>query len=75
MAVENGTGETDQKLTIEQRVDLVLDLTRRLELLDDLLNTARGRRGATDTEVASAEWEHAELDNAAQAVITYLWTV
>ena len=75
MAVEDITDKMNPKTTIEQRVDLILDLTRRLELLDDLLNTALARRGATDQQVDPAEVERAELDNAAQAVITYLWTI
>ena len=74
MAAEDVTNEMDSKLTIKERVDLILDLTRRLELLDDLLQNARTRRGATDKQVDPAEVERAELDNAAQAIVTYLWT-
>ena len=47
--------EIKPNLTTEQRIELVLDLTRRLELLDDLLRAARARRRATDTEVSLAE--------------------
>lgn len=54
--------EIKANLTIEQRIELVLDLTRRVELLDDLLRAARARRCATDTEVSLAEVNQAELD-------------
>jgi hypothetical protein len=54
--------EIRANLTIEQRIELVLDLTRRVELLDDLLRAARTRRCATDTEVSLAEVNQAELD-------------
>ena len=47
--------EIKPNLNIEQRIELVLDLTRRLELLDDLLRAARARRRAPDTEVSLAE--------------------
>lgn len=48
--------------TIEQRIELVLDLTRRVELLDVLLRAARARRCATDTEVSLADVDQAEID-------------
>ena len=48
--------------TIEQRIELVLDLTRRVELLDGLLRAARARRCATDTEVSLADVDQAEID-------------
>jgi len=35
-----------ENLTIPQRVDLILDLTRRVELFDELLRAAREARGA-----------------------------
>ena len=54
--------EIKAKLTIEQHVELVLDLTRRVELLDDLLRAARIRRRATDTEVSLAEVDQAEIN-------------
>jgi len=41
--------------TIDHRVELILDLTRRLELLDDLLIAARARRRERDTEVSLTE--------------------
>lgn len=54
--------EIKENLTIEERIELVLDLTRRVELLDDLLRAARARRCPTDTEVSLAEANQAELD-------------
>lgn len=57
--VVSGTG-TDS--TIKKRIELILDLTRRLELLDDLLNNARAKRCATDTRVSLADVDQAELD-------------
>ena len=54
--------EIKANLTIEQRTELVLDLTRRVELLDDLLRAARARRCATDIEVSLAEVNQAEID-------------
>jgi len=53
--------EIKANLTIEQLIELVLDLTRRVELLDDLLRAARARRCATDTEVSLAEVDQAEI--------------
>ncbi len=50
MATELLRKEPDSELTIEQRVELVLDFTRRIALLDDLLVTARQRRAPTDAE-------------------------
>ena len=47
--------------TFDQRVELILDLTRRLELLDDLLSTARARRSARDTEISLTEMCYAEI--------------
>ena len=54
--------EIKANLTIEQLIELVLDLTRRVELLDDLLRAARTRRCATDTEVSLAEVDQAEIN-------------
>ena len=51
-----------RNLTVEQRIELVLDLTRRVDLLDDLLRAAQARRCATDTELGLAEVNQAELD-------------
>jgi len=53
--------EIKANLTIEQRIELVLDLTRRVVLLDDLLRAAKARRCATDTEVSLAEVDQAEI--------------
>ena len=41
MNVVSFVPETRQNLTTEQRVELILDLTRRLDLLEDLLKSAR----------------------------------
>jgi hypothetical protein len=54
--------ETGTDSTIEKRIELILDLARRLELLDDLLRTARAKRCATDTEVSLADVDQAKLD-------------
>lgn len=54
--------EIKANLTIKQRIELVLDLTHRVELLDDLLRAARARRCPTDTEVNLAEVNQDELD-------------
>jgi len=70
MAGELLPEETELELTIGQRVDLVLDLTRRIELLDDLLDIARQRRGATDAEADL--WAARQV--VAQAVMPSLWT-
>jgi len=43
--------EIKANLTIDQRVELILDLTRRLELLDELLSNARARRCERDNEL------------------------
>jgi hypothetical protein len=48
--------------TIEQRIELVLHLTHRLELLDDLLRNARAKRCATDSVVSVAEEDQSEID-------------
>jgi hypothetical protein len=52
--------EIRDNATIGQRVELILDLTRRLELLDELLSTARARRSARDTEISLTEMCYAE---------------
>lgn len=48
--------------TIEERIELVLDLTRRMELLDCLLANARAKRRATDAEMSVVEMNRAEID-------------
>lgn len=47
--------DTKNDLNVEQRIELILDLTRRVELLDDLLTAARERRRLRDTEVCLIE--------------------
>jgi hypothetical protein len=47
---------------MDQRVELILDLTRRLELLDDLLRTARAKRCAREKEIIRTEICHAEIE-------------
>lgn len=54
--------EIRTNLTIEQRIELVLDLTRRVELLDDLLSAAREKRRLTDTAVSLVDMEQDEFD-------------
>lgn len=49
--------------TVEQRIELVLDLTRRVELLDDLLSSARAKRCAMETEINLTEVYQAEIDS------------
>ena len=56
------TPEVNSNLTIEQRMELVLNLTRRVELLDDLLRSARARRCEIDAEYRLAEVEQTEVD-------------
>lgn len=56
------TPEVNSTLTIEQRMELVLNLTRRVELLDDLLRSARARRCEIDAEYRLAEVEQTEVD-------------
>lgn len=53
--------EIRDNATIDQRVELILDLTRRLELLDELLSTARARRSARDTEISLTEMFYGEI--------------
>ena len=53
--------EIRENATTDQRVELILDLTRRLELLDDLLSNARAKRCARDTEVSLTELCYAEI--------------
>lgn len=77
---ERARKEPESELTIDQRIELVLDFTRRINLLDELLATARQRRAATDTEAGlsaaeQAEVDQAEYDNTAQTFATQLWTI
>jgi hypothetical protein len=45
--------EKKTNMTTDERIELVLDLTRRLDLLNDLLKNARVRRSAkSETRVA-----------------------
>jgi hypothetical protein len=48
---------------IDQRLEQILDLTRRLRLLEDLLSTAQARRRARDSEINAAAMYSAEIDN------------
>ncbi len=50
------------EMTTQQRIELILDLTRRLGLLNDLLRTARVRREATDAEAVLTQMNRAEFD-------------
>ncbi len=61
MVFRLGIPETRENLTNDERIELVLDLTRRLELLDDLMKRARERRLATDTGACLTEAAQAEL--------------
>lgn len=69
----------EPELTIDQRIELVLDFTRRINLLDELLATARQRRAATDTEAGVSAAEQAEVDaeydNTAQTLVAQPWTI
>lgn len=47
--------------TIERRIELILDLTRRLELLDGLLRTARAKRSARDSQFRLTELDCVEI--------------
>jgi hypothetical protein len=49
--------------TSQQRIELILDLTRRLGLLDDLLRTARARREATDAEAVLSPMNQTEFED------------
>ena len=48
MNVVSFVPEIKQNLTIEQRMELILDLTRRVDLLEDLLKTAREKWHLSD---------------------------
>ena len=62
MAAQPGVPKISTNLTNEQRVELLLDLARRVELLDALLSTVGTRRRATDTELCLADLDLADLD-------------
>ena len=55
--------EIRDNATVDQRVELILDLTRRLELLDELLSAARAKRCSSDTEISLTEMCYAEIDS------------
>ena len=57
MAAERLSFEPNSDLTVEERVDLVVDLTRRMGLLEDLLQTARARRGLNEAEMGRSPGE------------------
>jgi hypothetical protein len=62
MAALPGVHEISANLTDEQRIELLLDLARRAELLDTLLRTVRARRRATHAEFCVTELDQAEID-------------
>lgn len=72
MATEFVTPQLGANLTLEKRIELVLDLTCRLELLDDLLSAARARRCTNETEVSFAGMEQAALDDNADTSTTVI---
>jgi hypothetical protein len=49
--------------TVGQRIELILDLTRRVELLEDLLSSARAKRCAMETDINLTEVYQAEIDS------------
>ena len=53
--------EIKKNLSIEERIELVLDLARRVELLDDLLRSAREKRGMGEAEVGLSVVDQSEL--------------
>jgi hypothetical protein len=54
--------EAGASMTLEQRVELILDLTRRLCRLEGLLTAARQRKQARDSEINLSEFDDDELD-------------
>jgi len=48
--------------TLDERIELVLDLTRRLELLEELLQNAQARRSATNAEFVIVDMDRAVLE-------------
>jgi len=62
MALALGISKNRENLTHDERIELILDLTRRIELLDDLMERARERRMATDAGACLTEAARAELD-------------
>ena len=77
MAAERLTSESNPDLTVEQRVDLILDLTRRLGLLENLLKTARARRGWNEGGVGKTAGdvgiEQSEGNVTIQYVVVHSW--
>jgi hypothetical protein len=63
MATELVPSQLGTNSTLEKRIERVLDLTRRLKLLEDLLCTARARRWASEREVGFPGMDQAELDD------------
>ncbi len=59
------TSQSAANSSLEKKIDLILDLTRRMELLCELLNTARARRFADDTTVTFTALEKTEVSNPA----------
>jgi hypothetical protein len=64
--------ELAREITPQQRIELIIDLTRRLGLLNDLLRTARMRREATDLEAVLTQMNRAEFED---IVIGPTWRV
>lgn len=62
MDMHSMDSEREEHLTIDRRIELILDLTRRPDLLDDLLCTARARRCARDTEIRLIEAEQVDIN-------------
>jgi hypothetical protein len=63
----------DMALNAIDRLELVLDLTHRMSLLDDLLSDRRLNRDATDSEANSAQTDLARLDEIAEFLIAQHW--
>jgi hypothetical protein len=63
----------DMALNAIDRLELVLDLTHRMSLLDDLLSNRRLNRDATDSEANSAQTDLARLDEIAEFLIAQHW--
>ena len=61
MAVLPIIPEIVTNLSSEKRIELVLYLTRRVDLLDDLLNCVRVRRLVVDADIL-AEMDQVEFD-------------
>ena len=52
-----------ERMSTEQWIGLLLDLTRRIERLDNLLTASRERRCATDTSARPTEFDEAGLQH------------